>query len=43
VALDELAVLTPYTAQKEKIKMIIKEKYKELVNLLVASISESQG
>ena len=41
--MSELAVLTPYTAQREKIKMIIKENYKDLENLLVASINESQG
>ena len=43
VPVTELAVLTPYTSQKDVIKKIVKQGPKYLENLLVASINESQG
>ncbi len=43
VPITELAILTPYSAQKEKIKTFIKTNNRELREILVASISESQG
>ena len=43
VAISELAVLTPYSAQKEKIKKMAQEKTGDMKNLRVASIIGSQG
>ena len=43
IAISEMAVLTPYTAQKEKIKKLVQKKAGDLKNLRVSSINESQG
>lgn len=43
VAICEIAVLTPYSAQMKKIKMIVQKERGDLKNLQVHTINESQG
>ena len=43
IPLEEIAVLTPYSAQKNKILKMVKKPDETLCNLKVASITESQG
>ena len=43
IPVNEMAVLTPYSAQKDTIKKVVNDEPKPLNTLLVVSISESQG
>ena len=43
VAVDEIAIMSPYSAQKNKILEMVKKLPDELCKLRVASITESQG
>ena len=41
--MEDVAILTPYSAQKNKLLEIVKKLPREFRNLKVASINESQG
>ena len=41
--MDKIVILTPYSAQRDKILMMVKDLDKILSDLKVACITESQG